>query len=123
MAVAAKMEATIRTEIASRLDRMGISSVDHGDAARQQAAWIWVPGAPATQPARNPRRRRALDVVVFDFGLCPLERFPAKACPALDAGWMPVRVKKARQNKEIEPPFRFNRNGKGSSQFGDRDHG
>jgi hypothetical protein len=35
------------------------------------------------------------------------ERFPAK--------WMPVRVKKTRQNKEIEPPFRFNRNGKGSS--------
>jgi len=34
------------------------------------------------------------------------ERFPAK--------WMPVRVKKTRQNKEIEPPFRFNRNGKGS---------
>src|SRR6266404_1329910 len=25
---------------------------------------------------------------------------------------MPVRVKKTRQNKEIEPPFRFNRNGK-----------
>src|SRR5258706_715100 len=36
-----------------------------------------------------------------------LERFPAK--------WVPVRVKKTRQNKEIEPPFRFNRNGKGSS--------
>jgi transposase len=36
-----------------------------------------------------------------------LERFPAK--------WMPVRVKKTRQNKEVEPPFRFNRNGKGSS--------
>src|SRR5882724_4540573 len=44
-----------------------------------------------------------------------LDRFPAKACPALDAGWMPVRVKKTRQNKEIEPPFRFNRNGKGSA--------
>jgi hypothetical protein len=27
---------------------------------------------------------------------------------------MPVRVKKTRQNKKIEPPFRFNRNGKGS---------
>ena len=40
-------------------------------------------------------------------GLRILERFPAK--------WMPVRVKKTRQNKEIEPPFRFNRNGKGSS--------
>jgi hypothetical protein len=26
-----------------------------------------------------------------------LERFPAKACPGLDAGWMPVRVKKTRQ--------------------------
>jgi hypothetical protein len=35
-----------------------------------------------------------------------LKRFQAK--------WMPVRVKKTRQNKQIEPPFRFNRNGKGS---------
>ena len=42
-----------------------------------------------------------------------LERFRAKACPALDAGWVPVRVKKTRQNKRLqnkrlEPPFRFN---------------
>src|SRR5882724_1929099 len=37
-----------------------------------------------------------------------VERIPAK--------WMPVRVKKTRQNKELEPPFRFNRNGKGSSE-------
>ena len=29
-------------------------------------------------------------------------------------GWVPVRVKKTRQNKRLEPPFRFNRNGKGS---------
>src|SRR5215468_8075250 len=35
-----------------------------------------------------------------------LERFRAK--------WAPVRVKKTRQNKNLEPPFRFNRNGKGS---------
>ena len=27
-----------------------------------------------------------------------LERFRTKACAALDAGWIPVRVKKARQN-------------------------
>ena len=53
MAVAAKREATMRTEIARRLDRMGISSVDIGDAGRQLAVWIWVPSAPATQPARN----------------------------------------------------------------------
>src|SRR3984885_3815298 len=32
-----------------------------------------------------------------------LERFRAKACPALDAGWIPVRVKKTRQNKNPEP--------------------
>jgi hypothetical protein len=37
---------------------------------------------------------------LFEAGL---ERFPAKACPALDAGWIPVRVKKTRQNKEKEP--------------------
>jgi len=48
MAVAAKREATMRTEIARRLDRMGISSVDIGDATRQLAVWIWVPSAPAT---------------------------------------------------------------------------
>ena len=41
-----------------------------------------------------------------------LERFRAKACPALDAGWDPVLVKKTRQNKRLEPPFRFNRNEK-----------
>jgi hypothetical protein len=27
-------------------------------------------------------------------------RFPAKAGPALDAGWIPVRVMKASQNKK-----------------------
>src|SRR5260221_13781413 len=32
-----------------------------------------------------------------------LERFQAKACPGLDPGWIPVRVKKTSQNKKIEP--------------------
>jgi hypothetical protein len=41
-----------------------------------------------------------------------LEGFPAKACPGLDPGWTPVRVKKTRQTREIEPAFRFDRNGK-----------
>src|SRR6266567_3869967 len=31
------------------------------------------------------------------------ERFQAKACPGLDPGWIPVRVKKTRQNKKLEP--------------------
>ena len=31
------------------------------------------------------------------------ERFPAKACPGLDPGWEPVRVKKTRQIKNPEP--------------------
>src|SRR6266404_2129299 len=31
------------------------------------------------------------------------ERFRAKACPGLDPGWTPVRVKKTRQNKRVEP--------------------
>jgi hypothetical protein len=31
------------------------------------------------------------------------ECFPAKACPGLDPGWKPVRVKKTRQNKNLEP--------------------
>jgi hypothetical protein len=35
----------------------------------------------------------------------PLERFQAKACPALDAGWKPVRVQKTRQIKNLEPRF------------------
>jgi hypothetical protein len=52
-----------------------------------------------------------------------LERFPAKACPGLDPGWISVRVKKTRQNKEIEFPFRFNRNGKGSSRQAPRAFG
>ena len=29
--------------------------------------------------------------------------FPAKACPGLDPGWRPVRVKKARQIKNLKP--------------------
>jgi hypothetical protein len=36
-----------------------------------------------------------------------LERFQAKACPALDAGWVPVRVKKTRQIRKLEPRFDF----------------
>jgi uncharacterized metal-binding protein len=32
-----------------------------------------------------------------------LERFRAKVCPGLDPGWIPVRVKKKRQNKNPEP--------------------
>ena len=32
-----------------------------------------------------------------------LERFPAKACPGLDPGWRPVRVRKTRQIKNLEP--------------------
>jgi hypothetical protein len=32
-----------------------------------------------------------------------LKHFQAKACPALDAGWVPVRVKKTRQEKD--PPL------------------
>jgi hypothetical protein len=31
------------------------------------------------------------------------ERFQAKACPGLDPGWTPVRVKKTLQNKKTEP--------------------
>src|ERR1700722_11017104 len=58
-------------------------------------------GAAQSRPAR-----RGLDVSIA---------LPAKACPALDAGGVPVRVRKTRQNKQTEPPFRFNRNGKGSS--------
>jgi hypothetical protein len=34
-----------------------------------------------------------------------LERFQAKACPGLDPGWRPVRVKKTRQIKNPEPCF------------------
>jgi hypothetical protein len=39
------------------------------------------------------------------------ERLQAKACPGLDPGRKPVRVKKTRQIS----PFRFYRNGKGST--------
>ena len=33
------------------------------------------------------------------------ERFQAKACPGLDPGWRPVRVKKTRQIENLEPRF------------------
>src|ERR1700730_6533246 len=58
-----------------------------------------------------------------DAGLTSRERLPAKARPALVAGWVPVRVKKTRQNKQTEPPFRFNRNGKGTSARGSTGRG
>ena len=38
-----------------------------------------------------------------------VERFQAKACPGLDPGWIPVRVKKTRQNKKIEREIRASR--------------
>jgi hypothetical protein len=34
-----------------------------------------------------------------------IERFQAKACPGLDPGWKPVRIKKTRQIKKLEPRF------------------
>ena len=36
-----------------------------------------------------------------------IERFQAKACPGLDPGWVSVRVKKTRQNRNLEPRFDF----------------
>src|SRR6202020_261614 len=36
-------------------------------------------------------------------GALMLERFRAKACPGLVPGWIPVHVKKTRQNKNLEP--------------------
>jgi hypothetical protein len=41
--------------------------------------------------------------------------FSGESLPRTRCGWIPVRVKKTRQNIEIEPSFRFYRNGKGSS--------
>src|SRR5882757_2500570 len=42
---------------------------------------------------------------IANWGRChsERERFRAKAYPGLDPGWTPVRVKKTRQNKGIEP--------------------
>src|ERR1700680_1609781 len=39
----------------------------------------------------------------------------ANLLPSFPAKWTPVRVRKTRQNKKLEPPFRFNRN-RGSSR-------
>jgi hypothetical protein len=44
----------------------------------------------------------ALLVVLAVLYYWDLERFRAKACPGLDPGWIPVRVKKTRQNKNLE---------------------
>src|SRR5205085_5269122 len=41
---------------------------------------------------------------------------PSTTAIAFSSEVEPVRVKKTRQNKESRSPFRFNRNGKGSSQ-------
>jgi hypothetical protein len=38
-----------------------------------------------------------------DWLLILQERFQAKACPGLDPRWPPVRVKKTRQNNNLEP--------------------
>jgi len=48
---------------------------------------------------------------VADRASAPSERFPAKACPGLDPGWKPVRVRKTRQ-KNLEPvPLQSERKG------------
>jgi hypothetical protein len=42
------------------------------------------------------------ELVLFLFGLLVLlKRFLAKACPGLDPGWVPVRVKNTRQNRRL----------------------
>jgi hypothetical protein len=46
-----------------------------------------------------------------------LERFPAKACPGLDPGWIPGSREENASNKEVEHPFRFDRNGKGFNVY------
>src|SRR3989454_4974899 len=59
--------------------------------------------APNTIRPAPLRKDCSLDIV-SSLGLddTALERFQAKACPGLDPGWIPVRVK-MRQNKKIEP--------------------
>src|SRR5580698_569142 len=49
-----------------------------------------------------------------------LERLRAKACPGLDPGWIPVRVKKTRQNKNLEPGSDSIRTGKALGRGGIR---
>jgi hypothetical protein len=47
--------------------------------------------------------RLLLARALLRFGMS--ERFQAKACPGLDPGWRPVRVKKTRQIENLEPRF------------------
>jgi hypothetical protein len=54
-------------------------------------------------PVSAAREVRVTWIAYADVALEPPERFRAK--------WIPVRMKKTRQNKKLEPPFRFNRNG------------
>jgi len=51
----------------------------------------------------NPKSAPAVAADMTNVGLGTLERFRTKACPGLDPGWIPVRVKKARQDKKPEP--------------------
>ena len=53
---------------------------------------------------RTQGRSAAADPVVL-VATRELWRFRAKACPGLDPGWIPVRVKKTRQNKNLELRF------------------
>src|ERR1700686_236559 len=42
-------------------------------------------------------------LAIVTFRPTKLGPFSSEACPGLDPGWMPVRVKKTRQNKRLEP--------------------
>ena len=55
------------------------------------------PKSSRSNPRRNPSLRNRK--VRQNCATRPIERFRAKARPGLDPGWVPVRVKKTRQNK------------------------
>jgi hypothetical protein len=42
-------------------------------------------------------------LAIVIFRPAKLRAFSSEACPGRDPGWMPVRVKKTRQNKRLEP--------------------
>src|ERR1700722_6069827 len=70
-------------------------------APRRQNSWhaTSTTGSKGWQKSRRPANPAISDRTVNQL----LERFRAKACPGLDPGWIPVRVKKTRQNNNLEP--------------------
>ena len=115
--LASIVDAGFDREVVARIDRLlNIAEYKRRQAApgRQGDDQEFRPGPPLSHHQPFPRygrgaartrreagvtRRPSLGRSVRGIGL---QRFRAKACPGLDPGWSPVRVKKTRQSKRLK---------------------